>query len=240
MRSLLLVAADSDENLARAAATGADALILDLAGAGEPARQRAALFLAEHGAGSTHLYVRIHALDGGLADADLDAVVPARPAGIVLPKASGGSDAMRLSATLAAREAFAGIDDGATKIIAVVETPAALFNLGTYAGASARLAALIWDAEGLAAALGAAAPRDDKGRLGDACRLARSLCLAAAAAANAVAIDTAFARLDDPAGFAAEALAARRDGFAGKLAIDARQVPVINEVFASRPAPSSR
>src|SRR5204863_3877658 len=104
----------------------------------------------------------------GLAEADLDPIVPARPDGIVLPKAAGGSDVMRLAAMLGAREAVAGIADGAIKVIAITtETAAALFTLGTYAGASARLAGLTWGGEDLSAELGAEATRDAAGRLAD-------------------------------------------------------------------------
>ena len=46
------------------------------------------------------------------------------------------------------------------------------------------------------------------------------------------AIDTVFPDIRDMEGLRAEALAARRDGFAGKMAIDPAQVGVINDVFA--------
>src|SRR5258708_14619076 len=149
MRSLLFVPADSERKLARAPSAGADALILDLedsvvAPAKAAARAQAASFLERRPKRMT-AYVRINPLDSGLAEADLDAIVPARPDGIVLPKAAGGSDVMRLSAMLGAREALVGIADGAIKVIAITtETAAALFTLGTYAGASARLAGLTW------------------------------------------------------------------------------------------------
>ena len=61
--------------------------------------------------------------------------------------------------------------------------------------------------------------------------------LLAAASAGVAAIDTAFADLNDRQGLRAEALAARRDGFAGKMAIDPAQAAIINDVFPSRTAP---
>ena len=66
-------------------------------------------------------------------------------------------------------------------------------------------------------------------------RLARDLTLLAAAAAGVAAIDAAFAAVADAKGLRAEALAARRDGFSAKLAIDPAQPRIINEAFAAAP-----
>lgn len=239
MRSLLFVPADSERKLAKAMTAGADVLILDLEDSVAPeakanARAMAAAFLGEHRnrAGAPLLYVRINAFPTGLAEADLDAVVPARPDGILLPKAEGGPDMMLLSAMLAAREALAGLDDGAVKILALAtETAAALFTMHTYRGASARLVGLTWGAEDLSAVLGTESSRDADGRLTDPYRLARTLCVAGAAAAEVAAIDTVFVNFRDLAGLEAEAAAARREGFSGKLAIHPDQVPVINRAF---------
>ena len=64
--------------------------------------------------------------------------------------------------------------------------------------------------------------------------------LFAAASAQVEAIDTVFTNFRDEAGFRAECIAARRDGFTGKMAIHPAQVPVINEVFAPSPAELAR
>src|SRR5262249_18364410 len=149
-------------------------------------------YLADRPMG-TRVFVRINDLESGLAQADLEVIVPARPDGIVLPKAAGGAEVMRLSAMLAAGEAVAGLADGAVMILAIAtESPAALFTLGSYVGASARLAGLTWGAEDLSTALGAESIRDAGGNLTDPYRLARALCLAGAAAAKVPAIDTVF------------------------------------------------
>ena len=49
--------------------------------------------------------------------------------------------------------------------------------------------------------------------------------------ARVAAIDAVFPVAHEVGGLRAEALAARRDGFAGKLAIDPAQAAVINEFF---------
>jgi citrate lyase subunit beta/citryl-CoA lyase len=139
---------------------------------------------------------------------------------------------MLLSAMLAAREAIGGIADGQIRIVAIAtETPAALFTLGSYAGASLRLAGLTWGPEDLSAALGAERNRGTDGGFTDPYRLSRSLTLMGAAAAAVDAIDTVFPSFRDLTGLEREAETARRDGFIGKLAIHPDQVPVINRVF---------
>jgi citrate lyase subunit beta / citryl-CoA lyase len=90
---------------------------------------------------------------------------------------------------------------------------------------------MTWGAEDLSAALGARTNRDEQGRFLDPYRLARSLCLAGAAAAAVPAIDTVFVDFRNDVGFRRECEEACRDGFVGKMAIHPAQVPIINEVF---------
>jgi citrate lyase subunit beta / citryl-CoA lyase len=244
MRSLLFVPADGGSKLDKAVASGADAVILDLEDSIAPDRKAAARasarsFLQDALArpARPRLLVRVNALATGLADADLDAVVPARPDAIVLPKAEGGGAVAQADAKLAAREGAAGIETGHIKIVAqAIETAAGIFQIGTFRGASARLIGLTWGPEDLSAELGAEANRDANGNLTEPYRLARSLCLFGAAAAAVTAIETVYVDFRNLEGLRAETEAARRDGFTARLAIHPAQVPVINEVFTPTPA----
>jgi citrate lyase subunit beta / citryl-CoA lyase len=239
MRSLLIAPAD-EQRLAEALKSGADAVIVDLAGAASTDRARAlaaaALFLKEaHGRqGGPALIVRIHALDSGEVDADLDAVMAGALDAILLPKSLGAASVQQLSAKLAVREAKFALADGATRIIAVADTAQSLFSMGSYRGSSARLSGVAWSVEALRAEIGAEADRDDLGVYYGSYRLARELTLLAATSAGVPAIDAVFPDPRDLVGLRAEALAARRDGFAGKLAIDPAQAAMINDVFPSR------
>ena len=237
MRSLLFVPGDSEKKLAKAQSCGADVLILDLEDAVAPAskakaRGMAAEYLKSLKERKARFYVRVNALSTGLADADLDAVVPARPDGIMLPKCGGGADAIALGAKLAAREAISGLPDGAIKTIPIAtETTASLFHMGSYKGASARMEALTWGAEDLAAEVAAETQRLDDGNYIAPYQLARSLALFAAVASQVTPVDTVYTNFKDESGLRREALNARRDGFLGKMLIHPDQVGPVNEIF---------
>jgi citrate lyase subunit beta / citryl-CoA lyase len=242
MRSLIVAPAD-EKQLAEALASGADALIVDLASAPlekrAGARAAAARFLkqARGRGGGPALVVGANALDSGETDADLDAVMGSAPDAVLLRGSLGAASVQQLSAKLGVHEADFALADGATRIIAVVDAARGVLNMASYSGASARLAGIAWSAASLRADIGAETDRDPRGVYAGPFRLARDLTLLAAAAAGVAAIDAAFAYGGDPDGLRAEAIAARRDGFAGKMAIDPGQVGIINEVFPLRSMP---
>jgi citrate lyase subunit beta/citryl-CoA lyase len=239
MRSLLFVPADGGRKLKKALDCGADAVIVDLEDSiapdrKAPARASAAAFIAEAAREAVRPFicVRVNGLGTGLTDEDLDALVPARPDAIMLPKAEGGAAIVHADAKLTVREAINGLPDGHIKIIAMaIESAAGLFLAGTVARRSARLIGLSWGPEDLAAELGAQTNRDGDGRLTFPYRLARSLCLMAAAAAQVPAIETIYADYRNADGLRRDTEEAQRDGFTGRLAIHPLQVPIINEVF---------
>lgn len=239
MRSLLFVPGDSERKLAKAMASGADALILDLEDSVAPANRPAARALTaafvretRARANSPLLYVRINPIDGRDWEADLEAVMPARPDGIIMPKPNSGEDVHRLSIALGHAESEAGATSGATRILPIVtETPISVLNLRSYVGASARMIGMSWGAEDLGAVVGSLANRDERGQFTSPYRLVRDLCLITAAAAGVEPIDTVYVDFRNREGLEAETREARRDGFTGKMAIHPDQVGPINAVF---------
>lgn len=236
MGSWLIVEA-RDADLEATLASEADALVIDL---GEPSREGrdrpraiAAGFLARARVRRRPaLFVRIAPLDSAAIEADLAAVVAAGAQGVVLPKACGGASVQHLAAKLAVAEAESGRDDGATRIVALAtQTPAAVFALGDYAGASPRLQALAFDVEPLRLALGATLDPTSLRDVSSPFAFARAALPLAAAAAGVAAIDRPFPMVGDEAGLRAECRAARRDGFSGKLAASPLQIREINETF---------
>ena len=241
LRSLLFIPADSEKKLSKAPACGADAVILDLedavAEANKPAaRAMAAQFLAQHppGARPCEVWIRVNPFDTGLTLADLAAVVPGAPDGIIQPKTDGPDDVRRLSHYLDALEAAHGLAPGSIRIIPVAtETPLGALALGDFAKVPLpRLAGLTWGAEDLSTALNASTNRARDGQWADAYRLVRSLCLIAGHAAGVPVYDTLHADFRDEAGLAESSRAARGEGFAGRLAIHPAQVAPINAAFA--------
>lgn len=235
MRSFLFVPGDSARKFESAKKTAADALILDLEDSvapdqKAPARTITRGMLDARKAGQK-LYVRVNALDTGLTLADLAAVMPGRPDGIVLPKCVGAADLNRLALYLDAFEAASGIEAESTRVIVVAtETAQAVLKLHNYEGASSRLWGMMWGAEDLAASLGSSRNRTD-GRYHNPFLLARDLCLISAAAAGVVAIDTIATDIDDLAALKDEAVAARRDGFLAKAVIHPKHVDVVNSAL---------
>lgn len=237
VRSLLFVPADSERKLDKARDVAADALILDLedsvARANKAsARGLAARFIETCGLPRERLWVRVNPRTTDDFADDLAAVLPARPGGIMLPKARSADDVLALIGELETFEAEQGGADAPVAVLPLVtETPEALFALGGYGACGPRLAGLSWGAEDLGAAVGATAVRTADGDWTPPFALVRNLALFAAHAAGVAAIDTVFVDFRDNAGLERSCREARRDGFAGKLAIHPGQVDIINRVF---------
>ena len=238
MRSLLFVPGDSERKLAKGETVGADALVLDLedsvsADRIEIARAMVRDYLQGHRDRSrTRLWVRVNPLSSEKALPDLAAIVAGAPDGILLPKVNSAAELALLDNYLTALEVREGVARGSIRVLLVAtETARAMFNLGGFGGITARLWGMTWGAEDLPDALGAITNRDESGELEFTYRLARSLCLLAAVAAEVEPIDTVFTDFKDTKGLLREAQAARRAGFTGKIAIHPDQVEPINQSF---------
>jgi citrate lyase subunit beta / citryl-CoA lyase len=239
MRSMLFVPGDDARKQEKCLLSRADALILDLEDSvalseKTKARKMTYEFLCRQGPASPRpqLYVRINALDSGLTDDDLDAIMPGKPDGIVLPKAVGGKDLAEISAWLSRFEARTGTPDGFTKLLPVAtETAAAVLALPTVPGSTTRLSGITWGGEDLAADIGAEENHDDTGAYTSTYVLARSMALLTAVASGTDPIETAFTNYRDTEAFIADCRIAKRDGFTGRIAIHPNQVDIINETF---------
>ncbi len=236
MRSLLLVPANDTTRIEQALNSGADAVVLDLEDSvafadKKRARANVQALLREHqpraSTGSSsrrqpELIVRVNALDEAEFNADMVALLDNPPGALMLPKVCSIDCLDRLMRHV-----------GPIPVVAIAgETPLGVLTMPSLAEqVPETLIGLTWGLGDLAAQLGAASSRDDEGHLTDPFRLARSLCLFTARAANVEPIDTVYLRYNDSEGLRADCAAAFRDGFTGKLAIHPDQVPVINEAF---------
>lgn len=224
LRSLLFVPADRPERYAKAAASGADAIILDLedsvAGPRKTGAREAVRAYLET-TGEVVRLVRINPIDSGHLEHDIAAARGADA--IMLPKAEGVKSVEAL---------LRAWGEGCPSILPIAtETPAAIFALGDYTRVANTLLGLTWGAEDLPAAVGAATSREEDGGYTAPYELARSLMLFAAHAAGVAAIETVYPEISDQGGLAAYAARGSRDGFSGMMAIHPSQVAVINAAF---------
>ena len=236
-RSWLFAPGDSERKMTKAMEGDADIVLIDLEDAvAEEAKLAARVlvrdFLTANAAQHARLWVRVNPMDGPHTLADLAAVMPGRPGGIMLPKVNGCQDVERLDHYLSAFEAGNGIVIGSTKVIVLVtETAEAMFHTGDYKDAP-RVVALTWGAEDLADSIGASSNRNPDGSYGFTYELARTMCLLGAATAGVAAVETIQGDFRDLEGLKLRAEKVRRDGYRGMLAIHPAQVPVINAAFA--------
>jgi len=234
-RSYLFVPGDSPRKLERAAAGGADALIVDLedsvaAERKAEARPAVAAFLRD--AVPMARLVRVNALDTGLTDRDVAETAAARPDAYVLPKCQGPDDIEALSRLI---ERHGG--DGTIGVMVIAtETVRAVRRLMREDWSHPRLTALTWGGEDLSADMGASRNRDGRGGYLGPFRLARDMALLAALEAGVQAVDAVYTDFRNEEGLRDEALEARAGGFTGKMAIHPAQIPAIHAAFAPETA----
>ncbi|SMF69529.1 citrate lyase subunit beta / citryl-CoA lyase [Xaviernesmea oryzae] len=137
---------------------------------------------------------------------------------VFLSGARSGAEVQRLDVILRVEEIRGGDAPGGTAIVALANA-AGMLAAASFERCSRRLRGIGWEAQG--------------GPLSDTARLARATIRLAASAAGVVALD-AVSPTGDDAAFRSECLAARENGFAGKLSRQSRQIPIINHVFADQ------
>lgn len=237
IRSTLFVPADSEKKLAKAASSGADALVLDLEDAVLPDRKPQAREMMQAYVAAlpdrSHVWVRVNDMMSGEILKDLAKVVPARPAGILLPKIKGPEDVAAVGHYLDVLEAEHGLPAGHIRIAGIVtETPSAMLRMGELVRqAHPRISHVAWGGEDLSAAMGAGDPRTPEGAWRPMYEYARNQCLLLAHALSVEALDTVYVNFKDPEGLRKSCLQSRYDGFTGRIAIHPDQVAVINEAF---------
>lgn len=224
-RSVLFVPAVRPDRFAKAVATGADAVCIDLEDGvsveqKDQARDNALALLAERPACRAEVMLRINEPGSDLGERDLAALVGAglSPDSLMVPKVSGPETLTSLERRLG--PALAGLP-----LIVQIETARGLAAAETIATASPNVAVLFFGAVDLSAELGCVIEWD-------ALLYARSRVVAAAALVGVDAMDTPFMDVSDPDQLDEEAAAVRRLGFTGKAAIHPTQVPVIQGAFS--------
>jgi len=231
MRSKLFVPGSRPELFAKALAGAADALSFDLEDAVAPSRKDEArghlarlLAAPEAAASGKTLIVRVNALDSGQFHADVQAVVRPGLHLVNLPKAEREADVVAAASAVEQACRANGVE-GPVGLLLNIESPRALRHAASLAAAHPSVAGLQLGLGDLFEPAGIA--RREPAAVQQAMFALRM----AAAEAGVFAYDSAFANIEDEAGYRAEAELARSLGYLGKSCIHPRQVPLANAAF---------
>lgn len=230
-RALLYVPADDERKINKAASLPVDCVILDLEdgvapGRKDAARESAVRALQRMDFGTAERLVRINPVDRQPGLQDLEAILPARPDGILLPKIDSADTVHRVSETIARMEKKRGWPAGGIALIVIAETARAILRLETICSAEERVQAVIFGAEDLAADIGAV-----RSAGGMEVFTARSLVVLNAAAAGIQALDVVNVNYRDLEALYADARQAAGMGFAGKQIIHPAQIDPVQRAF---------
>jgi len=230
-RALLYVPGNDAGKIAKAAALGVDAVILDLEDGvalnrKDEARATILEALKNTDFGPAERLVRINPFYTQRAERDLEAVLPGRPEAVVLPKANSADLLRETDRLLNAAEERLGLTPGSIGIVALIESGLAFVNLSSICAASPRLQGLILGAEDLAADTGITRT-DEAGEL----LYARSALVMHAAAFGLQAIDMVQTNFKNEELLRQECLTGARLGFTGKQIIHPAQVAVTQSAF---------
>jgi citrate lyase subunit beta/citryl-CoA lyase len=234
-RSLLFVPGTTPERIAKAAASAADGVILDLEDAVPAARKAEArewvvAVLRRVDFGARERIVRISALEGPEAARDLAAVVPLGPEALLLPKVSDPAEVRRLDAEVGRLEAASGRPAGSIRFHLLIETVQAVLHLEALAQATARAAALFYGAGDLARETRA---RLVPGRLTELHAMSQVVLVARGHGLDA--IDSPCFDLGQPEQLEAHTRFGADLGFDGKAVIHPAQVEAANRAYTPSP-----
>lgn len=212
-RSLLFVPGDRPDRFAKASATGAHDIILDLEDAVAPGAKSQARDCVAAWLGAGHrAMVRINAADTTWHEDDLAMLRSFPGAGLMLPKAETASLAQTISAMANHR------------VIALLETVKGYMGLATLAGVKG-LERIAFGSVDFSSESGIA----DEGDAMTAIRV--QIVLASCHAGLCAPIDGVSLEFNDAPAMRADALRARQFGFGGKLCIHPRQVAAVNAAY---------
>ena len=237
-RSLLFTPANGGSKVAKAFASAADGVILDLEDAvavseKQVARQAAVQALALPR--SRMALVRVNALSTPFCFDDLLAVTPAQPGEIILPKVEAASDVRTADWVLTQLEARHGLPAGGIGLVPILETAAGIAAAAEVARAP-RVRRIMFGAVDLALDMELDLD-DDAGPMAQA-RFA--IALASRCAGLPGPLDTAFVDIRAPDRMCATAMRARAMGYTGKACIHPAQIEVVNQVFSPSAAEVER
>ena len=231
-RSMLFLPGNNPNMLINGNCLGSDAVIFDLEDAVSPAEKDAARILVRNTMRymdftGCEIIVRINSIDTPYWKQDLDAIMPEKPALILLPKTGTAQDALEADAYMTQVEEKLGFAPNTVGLMPLIETAMGVENSFQIASSTKRIQALFLGAEDLTADLQCKRTKEGKE-----IEYARTRLVVAARAAGVDVYDTPFTDVNDDEGIVKDAEYAKALGFTGKSSISPRHVEVINSVFS--------
>ncbi|MBK1787133.1 HpcH/HpaI aldolase/citrate lyase family protein [Prauserella cavernicola] len=244
-RSELATPASNEWMFAKAAASDADLVFLDLEDACAPserkeARGKAAQALCDLDWGRTLRAIRMNGIDTHWAYGDVvEVVTQAREAldVIIVPKVRRARDVWWVDTLLTQLETDLGLTERIALEVLIEETEG-LENVGDIVRASDRLEAVIFGAGDFSASQGARVDTNFDPLVpypGDIWHYARARIVVAARSCGIDAIDAPFPNYRDPEAYRTSCDRAGAMGYVGKWAIHPSQVEIANTAFSPTP-----
>lgn len=230
-RSLLFVPVIAKKFVDGAASRGADAIILDLEDSVPPAEKPRARALLQDAAeavarGGADVLVRInrplrHAIP------DIEAAVSSRVQALALPKVESANHLRLLCEVIDQIEAERGMTVGTTKLLAMIETAEAFFEMPAIARAHPRIVALTLGAEDFSLSVGMLPEAEGL-------FFPKQQMIIAARAAGILPLGFlgTVADFHDLTAFRATVQRSRRLGFLGAACVHPSQIAILNDEYA--------
>lgn len=233
---MLFVPGAEPRKLAAARNAGADTILFDLEDSvalddKANARRQVAAALREMDFGDAERAVRVNPPGTPYFEADLDSSLQAGARTILVPKCETAGGTLAVARRLDTWEQEAGVEAGAVRLLALVETAAGVAQALDVAGSTPRLDALCFGHADFALDMGL--PNADSSNL--LVLHARASLAIAAKARRLAAIDNVFLAIRDDTAFREDVRVGIELGFEGKLCIHPRQVEVVNQLYTPTP-----
>ncbi len=229
-RALLYMPGDNWKMITKSITLGIDSICMDMedgTAINKKAEARATIAkaLQELDFGASEKLARINSVGSGWEKDDIEAVLPHRPDGIVIPKVESYEHVEWAGRIIEAAELKYGWPLNSIRILIGVETARGILNLKEIA-AHPRLDAIIFGGEDFAASIGATRTKDAVELL-----YARQAVIVACNAFDIQPIDIVTIDYKDLEALRLESEFGARLGFVGKQIIHPNQVSVVQEAF---------
>lgn len=229
-RALLYMPGDNWKMITKSITLGVDSICMDMedgtaVNKKAEARTTIAKALQELDFGASEKLARINSVGSGWEKDDIEAVLPYKPDGIVIPKVESFEQVEWASKIIEDAELKNGWQVNSIRILIGVETAKGILNLKEIA-AHPRLDAIIFGGEDFAASIGAVRTKDAVELL-----YARQAVIVACAAFDLQPLDIVTIDYKDLEALKLESEFGARLGFSGKQVIHPNQVPVVQEAF---------